>query len=1108
MKLCRFALIWLMTLAIGGGYAFGEERYLDFLNALREKGYDDEALLYLQQLEGKKNLPAEIRAVLPLEKALTLLHEAQKIRDANKKHAQLDSARAALEQFLQQSPAHERAALANSELGGIIVQKGRIEARESRSPSNQSRKKELQQHARDYFRQAREVFEVAVKQHKAAWEQFPKNINENSEPAKFAAWRKAELKYIQSQFNLAKLTFHESETYDRLAKDNQRLLKQAANEFEKIHTNYRSMVAGLHARMWQGKCYEEQGDLRKALGIYDELLGHGGTNEALAQLQDAVQHFRLICLNQSRKDYKIVIEEADGWIKERVNTLRNSRRRSADHLGILWEASRAREFLAEHEKTEAKEKERLLRRVLKDLQTLKTSSADYRELATEKIMLINARLNIESQDPEDFSTALGNGITMTQKISNMNKNVNAASASGDKAAIKQATDDRDAHLAEAVRILTLALELADEKTDIKELNRARYFLAIAYYYMDDRQYDAAVIGEFVAIRYRETDPTTALQSAYLSLTAYIDAYNTINSQQAKTGRAADEVDMQLVIRMAEFISKHWPQEKEAQEARMRLGEFYERLGRHEEAAGYFKQIPENTPQYLDAQLQAGQSFWNAYVIAARADVEDRVDQKQMNAWLTQARENLEAGITLKQKELPDAAAPPDNLMSAKLTLAQIYNETGEFPQAIELLATGRFPLLTHVATKGERPARGIKSQQFAAAAYQQAMRAYVGARDISKAQQALQQLEKLGSGQNVINQLVQLGRQLQEEVERLRNINDPRLPDVIASFEEFLNAMFQRKNQTIQSLFWVGQTYFDLGEGLSGGKIPAPAESAEKFSRSAEIFQEALRRGAADAQLANPKQIADMRLRLVRALRRQGKYEDAQKLVTEILTARPLAIDAQHEAAMLFSDWATAVPSEAAKRLGSAISGVTPAGTSTKVIWGWGMLSQKLLAAMLRGKESTGLIEQFAEARYRLADCRRRLALKQGPTGEQVRYLELALLDINSTVRAAIDVSNTSWWDDLNRLHAELYNDLGRPDAEPLVRPTSLADEPVVEQPADESTAPDPQEKSIADAPMTAPKSSANTKLIIAGIMTLAFVGVLGYLVLAGGKKKKRRHSR
>ncbi len=975
----------------------------------------------MEQLEARQDLPDELSQVLPLEKALILLEDVRQSTAAAEQHAQLDLASGELSRFLQANPDHERAAQANSELGQVYVQKGRVDVFQSRSPANVRRKSELRKSAREYFQKARKVFTQAEAQHKAAFEKFDTHIDQQKSPKEYAARRVAEKNYLQAQFILAHVTFYESETFEPGSDENEKLLKNAAAQFETIHNAYRSLIVGLYSRMWQGKCYEELGNTSQALGIYTELLGHPGTNETLAQLKDAVQRFRMVCLN-SRKDHTLVIDEAEEWLKLRGRVRYGSR----DHLGILWERTLAREALATVEGTDEKKKSNLLRPTLLDLKFIISRSAELREMASEKARVIQGHLNISNMDPEEFEVALSTGRSMVTRISALNDKLRDAQISKDASAIEATQQERTELVTEAARILNLAIQLSDNTTKIEDLNQARYLLAVAYFFLDDHEYDAAVIGDFIARRYKDVTPGVALNAAYLSMTAHIEAFNTNRSPNASA--EVEDLDLQPVISMAELITTHWPKESQADDARVRLGEFYNRLKQYQKAADNFNQVDASADQYLDAQLKAGQAYWNAYVAAASSDDNEPVDEKTTQQWLEQARQHLVVGIAKMQEGLAPDKKPSDALTYAKLTLSMIHNETGDFPAAVELLAGKQFAVLPQVAATAPRPEHGVTSVKFATAAYQQAMRAYVGTRDINKAQAVLQELETLGNSDVVTGQLVQLGKQLQEEVERLQSRNDPRLPDVVKSFEEFLTAMYERENQTLQMLSWVGLTYYDLGQGLSNGKVPPPPEAVDKFARSAAVFTDALKRYAADPTLVTREQAANWKLRLARALHQQGKYEQAQELIIQILSKRARAIDVQMEAAMLLTDWALVDPSHAAEHLEAAIGGVKPSGGGDKIIWGWGTLSQKVLTAMLQGGDAQKIQELsqlFAESRYWLAVCRRRLGLAQSATDEQVRYLELALLDITSTVHAGVNISQTPWWTKLNALNKDIHSDLG-----------------------------------------------------------------------------------
>jgi hypothetical protein len=265
---------------------------------------------------------------------------------------------------------------AKSEDAHIAIEKGRVELLRTRLAENDDDKIALQRKAREYFGAAREIFQADHDRHKATYDRFDKFIP-RSEKARYDAREEAFLLYVQAQLHLGIIEYEEAQSWDKGSDENRRHLRQAANAFDAIHARYRQMVAGLYARLWQGKCFEEQGDLTKALGIYNELLGHGGDNPspALKTLQDRVRLFRLICLNhERRRDFLVVIDEAEQWLK--VNEEKSPSRTG---LGIQCELARALESQALSEETDVFEKDRLLQRALETARAINRHEGEYKE---------------------------------------------------------------------------------------------------------------------------------------------------------------------------------------------------------------------------------------------------------------------------------------------------------------------------------------------------------------------------------------------------------------------------------------------------------------------------------------------------------------------------------------------------------------------------------------------------------------------------------------------------------------------------------------------------------------------------------------------------------
>ena len=105
-------------------------------------------------------------------------------------------------------------------------------------------------------------------------------------------------------------------------------------------------------RMWQGKCFEEQSQIGRALGIYNELLDHPSQKPAFLSLRRQVLHFKLICQN-IRKEYALVEISATDWMKKN-----RALQRTLVGLGIRYQLARAPRELRGQRRTDGRAKRR------------------------------------------------------------------------------------------------------------------------------------------------------------------------------------------------------------------------------------------------------------------------------------------------------------------------------------------------------------------------------------------------------------------------------------------------------------------------------------------------------------------------------------------------------------------------------------------------------------------------------------------------------------------------------------------------------------------------------------------------------------------------------
>lgn len=1062
-----------------------EEQYLEFVHGLRDKNYHDTALEYLDQIELAKDTPQEVRELIPFERAMTLMLFSRMQKLPEEKDETLNLAMAQLELFTKKYPNHPKAGQANTERGKIILEKAEVEVRKSQSPSEENKKKAHQAAARKLVAEARSIFQKAYNLHEKTWKSFPATfIDKQKEPEKYAARAKAEIQFMSAQLDLAQCTYEEAQTYDRGSADFNRLLKKASEEYAKIHERYRSQVGGLYARMWQGKCFEEQGELGRALGIYNELLGHPGNSQPIRQLKDNILQFRLICLNDDKKkDYQLVINEAEQWLREN-----RSRRRTLVGQGITWELARAEEALAGQEGLKKEDKDRILRQALTNARFVNAFRSKYRDVSRLMIGRINARLQGRAGgDPTDFATAYGLGQDRIKQTKDLKDKLAAAKKPADK---QKAQVQLNQFMEETARLLKLALKLADKKTDPKELDHARFLLCYTYYNLR-RSYECAILGEYIANFHDKESSQVALDAAYLALAGYLQAYN----DSPKAQRYVDNQHMEAICNL---ITEKWPESDRANDAKIQLGNIYSQTDRPAEAAKWYSQVPASAPQYVDAQIKAGQAYWNSYLTTlARRSGEK---PKNINEWANLAEKHLRTGITATEKKVPPTAAAPENLTAAKTSLAQIALNKGNYQEAIDILSKDPHSVLKaiHVAKGKKRPAKGVQSSEFANLVYQLQLRGFIGLQQIDLARKAMKQLEESasGSGGEAITEMYrQLGQKITEEIERLKAVGDAkRLADVRKSLETFLTDIFKRKDQTYGSLVWIGETYYGMGLGASED----PATARKYFDKAAAAFEEIKKRQAATGDFIPGNFEVGITLRLVNCKREQDEFEQALELLAPVLKEKENSPEVQFEAAQILQEWAESGQGDTNKNFQQALNGTQL--ENGALIRGWTYLA-RLLSSSMQNPGREDLKEMYFDAQYNSIDARR----KYGIAINDPSQIEMAKSAANVFGQISVDLPDDVW-ERFNELYRQIQTDLGE-DPQDLERRRAVSETVASNNEEQLKTAPptDTQQQVAQQSQETADKGGSSTILYL--VVILLGVGGAVAFFFFGLKGKKSRPS-
>ena len=348
----KIGMVWLCLCA-----PLAADQYAEMVNGLRERQLYDYALLYLDQLAEKPNLPEDVRQAIPYERAITLQESSRVTRSPEQQLKLLDQALAYLEQFVKESPQHPLAGDAHSQRAEILLGKARAEILQSRLPANQATRATFQAKAREWISQARTVFETAQKQYEKALEGYGTYIDKEKFPDKFESREKLLVQLIRTLNNVSLCQYEEARTYDPGSPEFLKNSKLAAEQFQRIHQRYRNYPAGLYARLYEAKSYDEQGDSQQAMGIYNELLEHDDSNSSLKNLQNKTWQFKLEALNRKQPpEAQVVVDLAAAWLKANSNEAR-----TPTGLSIQWQQALGYEALADQREAAKTDKERNLR---------------------------------------------------------------------------------------------------------------------------------------------------------------------------------------------------------------------------------------------------------------------------------------------------------------------------------------------------------------------------------------------------------------------------------------------------------------------------------------------------------------------------------------------------------------------------------------------------------------------------------------------------------------------------------------------------------------------------------------------------------------------------
>lgn len=972
----------------------------------------DMALVYLDQMAVAPDCPPDLKPLVDYEAGVTLITGSRRSGSVMAQAKALDDARRRFEKFLAEHPEHPMASSARSQLANILVERGRMAVEASRQAGLvEAAVAQRLVEARRFYGEAQSVFAEAEKRLVELLRSLQSASLDSGDVKRLEQRDQARRELLEARLSRAITVFEIAMTHPSASTPRNEGLADAERQFGELHEKYGTLLAGLYARMWQGRCQQHLGNIDEAMAIFDALLAQDDTSKPMIDLKRKVLGSVLEgCLLAEPKRIDEAITRYEQW----QSTAADVEAADEDTLAIHFFGSTAALLKARELPVDNAERKKSLDVARRGFKLVAASPGPHRQSAQLTLLeplLDGSETNLSP--PSDFNEALMRGWESLQRMqtAELQDRLDRSLDKHDDHARYEA--EIAAARVEATRCFRATLALAPPDAPLEELNAARYYLAYLAWGRGEL-YDAAVLGEFLLESYPGADGTR--QAAKIAMASWAKLV-----EQSPPGAQRDFAQSRMIA-LAQQITQQWPDSPEAADAFVTLLRDAVVRGDIDAAKTLLERLPTDSPRRIDAQRTLGRALWASWLRAMRLEADQRPPADQLDRMLDEARSLLADSV----RPTALGVSVDRSRAAAALALAQIHLHDGDPQQAVKLLDNPTVGPVTLVAANHSAAA----DETFAVETYKTALRAYVAAGQLDRAERAMDALENLvpqngdEAGAAALTQVyLSLARQLEELLQSLREQKkDAELGQLAGAFERFLERIATRgQGNTFHSLNWVAETLAALGSG-GDAAASAPSPDAKRFlEKAADAYRAILDRSKTEPDFApTDDAVLGVEVRLAQCLRRLGRFDEAMKLLVDVLTRRNLMVDAQMQAAYTYQAWA-ATKGDASKYLAAILGGepVDPqAGAATNVVWGWGKLARLLARA-------PGRTAMFHEARYNLALCRYRYAMSL--TGDdKTAMLQTAEKDITIVARLYPDLGGEPWRGKYDALLRTIQKALGQ----------------------------------------------------------------------------------
>ncbi len=805
----RFLWALLFAAAVAPA-AIAVEPAQEFVKGLEERGLHDLALEYLEEMKTSPLANDAVRRQIPYLRGEALIEQSRQSADSAMRNKLLDDARQELEQFVEKNPHSIEGAEAQLQLANVQMSRGQESVAQAaqlpKDAAYDAQRKTFGHEARVMFAEARDTFNRAEEIYGAELEKLPPTTSAEVRSDTGSKRQECRARVAQLRFLAAQTRFEEAQSYPPAADEFKKLNESAAQELSAIYDEFaRTMLVGLYARLYEGRCYQAMGSYQLALGCFEEIIGKDNVLPPFRKLiASAVQRKAEVLIAQ--KNYDAAIAACRPCVKD----AHKDEATQPEWLGVRFQLAEALLKKGEALPVESVEHRKLTSEARDAYRTVAKSPGVYQIAArTGATVAAGEKKSGEEtekdKEPKNFQAAYELGKEALASY-NAAKTAIPSAEKNNPPAVPELQDQMKKGKEDSRRYFRQAMTLVEEDTDPKQLNEVRYFLCWLYWESED-YYRAAVLGEFIAQRYPHHP--AAGSAAKIAMASFERLYNGAISGNGK--RDNGDFEAGRMAQMAELIAKRWPGTDDADAAFTVLVGYSIRTGKIAEAEKLVSEASAQSKPRLELQL--GNAMWARYLEMSQPGQAIPPDDAALEKLKAPAVKYLRSGLNTVRKE----ATVSEMGATAALYLAQALLSDGKYAEAIESLNDEKVGSLKLIASDNPTATR----PQYSIEAYKAALRAYVSVSppQEDKAVAIMQSLERVvktgGDAAKAAEQLnriyIGMGVALQKQIEDLRAAGkDEEAKRVAAAFAKFIDRISMQHGANWATRVWLAQTYYAM----------------------------------------------------------------------------------------------------------------------------------------------------------------------------------------------------------------------------------------------------------------------------------------------------------